>query len=295
MSLSRETLGFLIGLIAIAIFGASLPSTRLSVAALDPWFVTALRTTVAGVVAVVLLAARRPAFPRAHLGRLVAIALCIVIGFPAMMTVALVAVPAAHGGVVLGLLPLATTIGAVIFAGERPSAYFWTLAVIGALLVTAYALRDSDMSIVIGDFLLIVAVLLAGMGYALAAALSRTIPGWQVISWAVMISLPFAIPATVAWWPADPASVPASAWGAVVFSGVFVLFVGYALWNVALAWGGVARVGQVQLLQPFVTFLIAIPLLGETVDGSMVAFAVAVAIVVALGRRAAVTRTAAAN
>jgi len=295
MPLSRETLGFLIGLVAIAIFGGSLPATRLSVAALDPWFVTALRTTVAGGVAVGLLAFRRPAFPRAHLGRLATIALCIVIGFPAVMTVAMVSVPAAHGGVVLGLLPLATTIGAVIFAGERPSATFWMLAVIGALLVTAYALRDSEVSIVIGDFLLIVAVLLAGMGYALAAALSRTIPGWQVISWAVVVSLPLAIPATVAWWPVDAASVPASAWGAVVFSGVFVLFVGYALWNVALAWGGVARVGQVQLLQPFVTFLIAIPLLGETVDAPMVAFAVAVAIVVALGRRASVTRIAAAN
>jgi len=122
MLLSRETLGFLIGLVAIAIFGASLPSTPLAVAALDPWFVTALRMTVAGVVAVSLLVIWRPALPRAHLGRLIAIALCIVIGFPAIMTVAMVSVPAAHGGVVLGLLPLATMIGAVIFAGERPSA-----------------------------------------------------------------------------------------------------------------------------------------------------------------------------
>ncbi len=291
MPRSRQTIGFLLGLLAVTIFGGSLPSTRLSVAELDPLVVTVLRTTVAGVVAVTLLAIARPPFPRRNLGKIMAIALCTVVGFPVAIAFASVAVPASHGGIVLGLLPLATAIGAVLFAGERPSAWFWWLSLSGAALVTAFALRDTELSVALGDLLLIGAILLAGLGYALAADLSRRIAGWQVIAWTVVVSLPVAIPLSIVLWPADAGAVSAWAWGGVVFSGVVVLFIGYALWNVALAWGGVAKVGQIQLLQPFVTILIAVPLLGESVDATMVAFAVAVAIVVGLGQRAVVRRS----
>jgi len=120
--------------------------------------------------------------------------------------------------------------------------------------------------------------------------LSRILPGWQVITWAVVLSLPVALPVTLMLWPADAAAVPA--WGGIAYGGVVSQFVAYAIWNAALAWGGVARIGQLQLLQPFVTFVIAAPLLGETIDPATLVFAVAVAVVVALGRRAAIERPA---
>lgn len=290
MPQSRESLGLLLGLIAVVLFGGSLPATRIAVLDLDPWLVTAARALVAGIVGLVIVAAARVPFPVAHAGRLIAVALCLVIGFPAAMAVAVVTVPASHGSVVMALLPLATTLGAVIFAGERPSPGFWLLTVAGAGLIAAFALREGDVAIVLGDIVLVAGILVCGSGYAIAATLSRTIPGWQVITWAVVVSLPVALPATLLLWPADVAAVPAAAWAGVAYGGIVSQFVAYAIWNVALARGGVARIGQLQLLQPFVTFAIAAPLLGERIDGATIAFAAAVAVVVALGRRAAITR-----
>ncbi len=290
MPKSRESLGLLFGLVAVALFGGSLPATRIAVLDLDPWLVTAARALVAGIVGLSIVVAVGIAFPRAYLGRLFAVAACLVIGFPAALALAVVTVPASHGSVVLALLPLATTLGAVVFAGERPSLRFWLLTLAGAVLVAVFALREGDVAIVVGDVFLVAGVLVCGGGYAIAATLSRSLPGWQVITWAVVLSLPVAVPATLILWPADAGAVPAAAWAGVAYGGIVSQFIAYAIWNAALAWGGVARIGQLQLLQPFVTFLIAAPLLGERIDAATVVFAVAVAVVVALGRRAAVAR-----
>ena len=289
---SRESLALALGLIAVTLFGGSLPATRIAVLSLDPWFVTAARALVAGLAGLAIVTLARLPFPRAHLGRLAAIAGCLVIGFPAAMAVAVTTVPASHGSVILALLPLATTLGAVVFAGERPSLAFWLLTVAGAGIVAGFALREGDVAIVIGDAVLVVGVLICGSGYAIAATLSRTLPGWQVIAWAVVVSLPVSLPATLLLWPHAAATVPPAAWAGVAYGGLVSQFVAYAIWNAALALGGVARIGQLQLLQPFVTFVIAIPLLGETIDAATVVFALAVAAVVALSRRAAVTRRA---
>jgi drug/metabolite transporter (DMT)-like permease len=212
------------------------------------------------------------------------------------LAIASVTVPAALGGVVLGLLPLATAVAAVPLAGERPSLFFWLLSLAGAGLVVSFALRAGDVAIVTGDIFLALAIMLTGVGYTLAATLSRTPPGWQVIAWALVITLPLALIATALLWPADASAVPWSSWAGVLYGGIASQFVGYALWNVALAAGGVARIGQLQLLQPFVTFLVAALVLGEGITSTMIVYAVAVATVVALGRRAAVgTRAAAAG
>ena len=292
MPKSRESAGFALGLVAMVLFGASLPAARISVLELDPFFVTVARAVIGGTVGLILLAFLRPRWPKGVLGSMLAASLCLVILFPGSLAVASVTVPSAHGSVILGLLPLATTFGAVVFSGERPSLAFWLLSLAGAAVVTAFALYDGDIDMVIGDLFLMVAMLSVGSGYAIAANLTQKMPGWQVTAGAIVLSLPVAVPLLVLWWPADAASVSTGAWGGILFSGIMVQFVAYAIWNVALAWGGVARVGQVQLLQPFVTFLIAVPLLGEHVDGAMIAFAVAVVVIVALTRRAAVRRPA---
>ncbi|MCB1499652.1 MAG: DMT family transporter [Bauldia sp.] len=290
MDRSRETLALVLGLVAVTLFGGSLPATRIAVLSLDPWFVTAARAVVAGLTGLVIIGIARLPLPRAQFGRLMVIAACLVIAFPATLAVATTTVPASHGSVILALLPLATTLGAVVFAGERPSLFFWLLTMVGAALVAGFALRQGDVAIVFGDAILVIGILVCGSGYAIAATLSRTLPGWQVIAWAVVISLPLTMPAMVLLWPPTAGDVPTAAWAGVVYGGLVSQFVAYAIWNAALAWGGVARIGQLQLLQPFVTFMIAMPLLGETIDLVSVVFAVAVATVVALGRRAAVSR-----
>jgi drug/metabolite transporter (DMT)-like permease len=288
MPRTNKTLGLLLGLVAVVIFGGSLPATRLAVAGLDPWFVTAGRAAIGGMVAAAMLGAARPPFPRTRLRTLALISLLLVIGFPAAIAIASLTVPSAHGGVILGLLRLATTVAAVAIAGERPSPLFWLSTVVGAGLVAAFALRDGEIGLVTGDLYLALAITLTGIGYTFAGLLSRIMPGWQVIAWALILSLPPTLLACVLLWPANAGSVPLSAWAGLLYGGIMTQFVAYALWNGALALGGVARVGQLQLLQPFITFAIAAAFLGEKIEPAMIGFATAVVIVVAIGRRAAV-------
>ncbi len=288
MILSNRTLGLALGLLAVIIFGGSLPATRLAVVDLDPWFVTAARAAIAGLAALAVLALLRRRIPRDHLGAFATLTLCLVLGFPALSALALTTVPSAHGGVILALLPLATAAAAVIFAGERPSPAFWVFAVLGSAIVLVFALRDSELKVVAGDIYLVLSVIVAAIGYAISGRLARIMPGWEVISWALVFGLPFALPAMIWLSPQNAASVPLPAWLGVLYVATMSQYAGFWAWNAALAMGGVARVGQVQLLQPFVTFVIAALIVGETIHGEMIAFAIAVVVVVALGRRATV-------
>ncbi len=290
----RETLGFLLGFTGVVIFGATLPATRLAVAAFDPWFVTFVRASGAALMAALLLAVLRRPFPRRHGALLAVAALTLVIGFPGFSSLAMTSVPAAHGGVVLGVLPLATAVAAVLVNGERPSPAFWLLALAGTGLVTAFALRQGAGGlaggIARGDIWLAAAAASAALGYAISGRLARHMPGWEVISWALLLALPVTAPlAAVLWQPAYLAA-PAGSWTALSYLAAFSMFLGFFAWNAGLALGGVARVGQVQLLQTFVTLAIAAAILGEAISGEMLAFALAVSAIVLLGRKARVGR-----
>lgn len=290
MRTNHLVLGLVLGTLAVILFGASLPMTRLAVSALDPWFVTAARGALAGLVAAAVLAVLRRPIPWRDLPRLALIALCLVIGFPGLMAVAMQSVPSAHGGVILALLPIATAVAAVFVAGERPSLFFWAMSVLGAAFVLAFSMRDGALLPVPGDLILFVSVAICGAGYALSGTLSRRMPGWEVISWAVAISLPILFPLTLSWWPDDATLVPWPSWAGLLYLALISQYFGFWLWNSALAIGGVARIGQVQLLQPFATLVLAAILLGEAVDLRMILFATAVVVVVALGLRARVAR-----
>jgi drug/metabolite transporter (DMT)-like permease len=291
VAMSRETIGLLLGLLGVMIFGATLPATRAAVADLSPWFVTMGRAAVAGVIAAgVLLAAGRPLPPRTMLADLLIASVCIVVGFPALIGLAMQTVPASHGGVVLGILPLATALFGAIFGGDRPSRTFWVWSLIGAALVVAFAIRDADMTLTLGDIYLFFSVFAAALGYVFSARLSRRLPGWEVISWAVVIALPLTVPAALWLMPADPGTVRSSAWLGFAYAAIFSMYLGFFPWNAGLAMGGVARVSQVQLLQTFVTLAVSAAILGEVVDLTTIAFAVAVVIVVLLGRRAPIAR-----
>ncbi len=288
---SRQTLGMGLGFIGIAIFGGTLPATRLAVEGLDPFFITVGRASASGLLSAALLLILRRHWPSMRQVRTMLICIVtLVLGFPGLMALAMLTVPASHGGVVLGILPLTTAAAASLILGERPSLRFWLLAGLGTTVVVVFALRDNGGEIAIGDVYLFLAAISTSIGYVFSADLSREMPGWEVISWILVLALPLTLPLAIWLWPANPGAVPAAAWVAFAYVSVFSMFVGFFAWNAGLVMGGVARVSQVQLLQTFVTLGLSAVINGEHVGPSTIAVAALVVAIVAAGRNARITQ-----
>lgn len=289
----RRYLGLLLGFVGIVIFAGTLPGTRYANQHLDPYFITAARSTLAGVAGLLTLILTRRQIP--SLQTLALLALCavlLVLGFPLLITLALVTMPAGHSGVILGVLPLATAVAAALIQGERPSTGFWIAGVIGAALVIGFALhRSGGGGINAGDVLTLLAVPCAAIGYTYSSRLAGVMPGWEVISWCVVMSLPVALIATVLLWPSDTAGTPAEGWLALLYLGLMSQFFGFFAWNAGLLMGGIARVSQIQLLMPFVVVLMAAAVNREPVDLETVLFATAVVATVTIGTRMRVVRS----
>ena len=201
---SRERLGLLLGFIGMAIFGGTLPATRIAVAEIDPIALTSLRTAIAGLCSLaLLLVLRRKLPPRALWPQLVITMLCVAVLFPLLMSLGMQRVDASHGGVVLGVLPIATALVAVAITHERPRPLFWIASVAGAALVIAFALRQGGGALAAGDLFLFASVAVAAIGYAFSGRLTSQMPGWEVISWVLVIALPLSIPAAALTMPAD--------------------------------------------------------------------------------------------
>ena len=291
MTLSREALGLLLGIIGVIIFGGTLPATRLAVQGLDPWFVTFGRAAAAGVLAVAVLAVLRRPWPGIEQQKKLLLAAVMLIGgFPGFMALAMVTLPAAHGGIVLSILPIATAIAGALILGERPSLMFWLTAIAGAALVLAFAFRSSGGSLAAGDLYLLAAAACAATGYSISAGAARGMPGWEVICWQLALTLPVTVPLSLWLFPATPAAVPAAAWAGFAYTALFSMFLGFFAWNTGLAMGGVARVSQVQLLQTFVTVGLAALVNGERVDSVTWVFAAAAAGIIFLSELTAVKR-----
>jgi len=289
--MTQDNKGMWLGLIGVAIFSLTLPFTRMAVAELNPVFVALGRAVVAGCGSALLLWWLKAPLPSAAQMRALAVtSLGVVIGFPVFSSIAMRYVPAAHGAVVIGLLPLVTALFGVLRCGERPSAGFWMAALAGSALVAAFALWEGGGSLQLADLALFAAVVLAALGYAEGARLAQSMGGQQVISWALVLSLPLLLPVT-AWlgWTYG-VSASARAWTGFLYISLFSMFIGFFFWYKGLALGGVARVGQTQLLQPFMTLVGAALILGEPLQASQILFAALVIAVVALGRRMPVRR-----
>jgi drug/metabolite transporter (DMT)-like permease len=285
-SLSREHLGLLLGFIGMAIFGGTLPATRLAVSGFDPLALTALRTAIAGLCALVLLLVLRRPLPPSRLWPQLAIAmLCVSILFPFLMALAVQTVDASHGGVVLGILPIATALVAVAITHERPKPLFWIASVAGAALVIAFALRQGGGTLSAGDLLLFAAVGVSAIGYAFSGRLTADMPGWEVISWVLVMALPVSLPAAALTVPADLSHIGLKPWLALLYVAVFSQWIGFFAWNAGMAMGGIARVSQVQLLQPFITFALAAFFNDETITLQVLLFAAAVVATVAISTR----------
>ena len=274
------------GLLGVVIFSGSLPATRVAVADFTPVFLTSARAVVAAVLGAALLGVLRQSRPRpADLRPLAVVALGVVIGFPLLTALALRHIDAARSVVFIGLLPLATALFAVLRGGERPKPAFWLFSLAGSLLIGGFSLARSEGASVEGDLLMIAAILLCGLAYAEGAVLARRLGGWQVISWALVLSLPVTAAATLATCPADLARVELPAWIGLGYVSVFSMLVGFVFWYRGLALGGIAGVGQLQLLQPFFGLALAGLVLGEAIAPGMIAVTLLVVLCVAGARR----------
>jgi len=283
---SRERLGLLLGFIGMAIFGGTLPATRLAVSQIDPIALTSLRTAIAGLCSLVLLVAlRRPLPPRALWPQLALAMLCVAVVFPLLMSMGMQTVDASHGGVVLGILPIATALVAVAITHERPRPLFWIASVAGAALVIAFSLRQGGGAFSTGDLLLFAAVAVSAIGYAFSGRLTSQMPGWEVISWVLVIALPLSMPAAALTMPADISHISLKPWLGLLYVALFSQWIGFFAWNAGMAMGGIARVSQVQLLQPFVTFALAAFFNDETITLQILLFAAAVVVTVAISTR----------
>jgi drug/metabolite transporter (DMT)-like permease len=208
-----------------------------------------------------------------------------VVGFPLLTALALQHITSAHSIVFIGLLPLATAIFGVWRGNERPKPAFWLFASLGAAAVAGFAFAGGGGGSWTGDLLMVAAVLLCGLGYAEGATLSRRLGGWQVISWALILALPATAAAALVTMPESWNGIGAPAWLGLAYVSVFSMLVGFIFWYRGLALGGIAGVGQLQLLQPFFGLALAGLLLGEPVAWTMIAVTGLVVLCVAGAKR----------
>lgn len=248
----NTTQGWLNGFIGVVLFSGSLPATRLAVMEFDPVFVTLVRASIAGLLALVILLLFKEKRPNCkQLLPLAIVSIGCVVGFPLLSALALQYITSAHSIVFIGILPVATAIFGIIRDGERPKPIFWLFSIIGSLLVIGYAASQGLAASPLGDILMILAVILCGLGYAEGAKLTKELGGWQVISWALVLSLPIMLLLTFIYMPSSFENVSVEAWGGLAYVSLFSMFLGFVFWYKGLAQGGTATVGQLQLLQPF--------------------------------------------
>lgn len=309
--------GLWLGLLGVTIFAVTLPMTKLAVGTLaepqlSPWFITFGRAAAAGLLSILYLtwqyirrlepnspsksdstASNKQIWklPSASEWGLLAFTACgVVVGFPLFMSLALQYVPSTHGAVVTGLLPLSTAVIAALWFRQKPSSGFWLCAVLGTLLVLGFMIiRSADstghFSLHTADVFLLLAMLSASFGYIGGARLTPSLGAEQVICWVLVMSLPLTLPMMWANLPNDFARIRPASWWAFAYVAVFSMWLGFFAWYRGLALGGAVRVSQVQLVQPFLSLLFAVPLLGEKIDAMTLGFGLAVIATVFVGKK----------
>jgi drug/metabolite transporter (DMT)-like permease len=280
--------GWLNGFLGVLIFSGSLPATRAAVMDFDPVFLTVARASIAALLGMALLFAAREKLPeRGDVPSLIVVAIGVVVGYPLLSALALQHITSAHSIVFVGLLPLSTAIFGVLRGGERPRAAFWLFSCVGSALVVGYAVGQGISASPAGDMLMLAAIIVCGLGYAEGAKLSRKLGGWQVICWALALSLPLMLALCVMLAPQNFGDVSVPAWLGLAYVSLFSMLIGFVFWYRGLNQGGIAAVSQLQLLQPFFGLALAATLLGERVSAGMLAVTVAVVACVVGAKRLA--------
>jgi len=288
---NKETKGMLIGFIGILIFSLTLPVSKIAVLSFSPYFIAFGRAALAGIVALAYLIYKKEALPsKIDFGKFIVISLGVVFGFPIFTTVAMTQGSSSHGAVILGMMPLATTVIGVIRFKERPSLGFWLVSLLGAALVVIYALLKNAGSFTYIDGLLVLGGICACIGYVEGGELSRKMNPRAVISWALVISLPLNIVLSYLTFNSEYFEAGTIPWISFIYLSLFPMFIGFFFWYEGLAIGGIARVSQVQLIQPFCTLFAASILLGDSITVLNLVFAVLVVSTVILGKSMLVKR-----
>lgn len=284
--MNNESKGMLFGFLGIAIFSLTLPATRFIAPYFSPFFIGLGRASVAAVLAALILFVFKQPLPNGQQVRGLAItALGVVIGFPVLTSWAMLTVDASHAGVVIALMPLLTALIGALISSERPSIGFWATGLIGAVLVMSYSLLEGNLSFQQGDLLLVAGSLLGALGYAVGGKLSQQLGGWQVICWVLVLSFPFIVIPTFITRPEDLSVIPTTVWLSFAYLALMSQLFGFFFWYKGLAIGGIARVSQVQLSQPFLTIIASIVLLGESFNNITFLFAIAIVLVITVSRK----------
>lgn len=287
----RESAGLLYGFFGVLAFSFTLPMTRIAVETMNPTFVGLGRAVIAGILAGIVLLIKRERFPtKAQLKSLAIVAIGVVIGFPLLTSWAMNQLPANHGAVVIALLPLATAGAAVFRVGERPSLGYWLASIAGSLIVLCFTFLNGINGLHWADLALIGAVLLAAVGYAEGGKLSAEMGSWQVISWALVLIMPFLLIPVAFVCSSDLVQVPLAGWLSFGYVSIISQFVGFLWWYRGMELGGVARVSQIQYVQPFLSIIWSGLLLGETITITTVILALCIVLTVAKGRKTSVRR-----
>lgn len=274
--------GWINGFIGVVLFSGSLPATRVGVLEFNPVFLTVARAAIAGILALIALLAFKEKRPRKNqILPLIIVSAGVVIGFPLLSALALQYINSAHSIVFIGILPVATAVFGILRGGERPNPIFWVFSIIGSLLVAGYSAAQGISASSAGDLLMVTAVVLCGLGYAEGAKLTKTLGGWQVISWALVISLPVILPLTYLYMPQTFENISTGAWISLSYVSLFSMFIAFIFWYKGLAQGGTAMVGQLQLLQPLFGLALAALLLHEQVSIGMLGVILGVILCVA--------------
>ncbi|MET0239101.1 MAG: DMT family transporter [Sphingobium sp.] len=289
--MEKSVEGWIYGLGGVLVFSGSLPATRVAVADIDPVFLTLARAAIAGALGLALLLLARQRMPeRRDLAPLAIVAMGVVIGFPLLTALALRNMNASSSIIFTGLLPLSTATFAVLRGAERPARAFWIFAALGGLCVVGYAWSPSSLSHPAGDLMMLASILLCGLGYAEGAVLSRRLGGWQVICWALVLTLPVMLVALCFVAQPDWSAVGVPAWAGLAYVSLFSMLIGFMFWYRGLALGGTAAVGQLQLIQPLLGLGLAALLLHEQVGWGMVVILLLVVGCVAGARHFSVAR-----
>ncbi len=284
--MDKTTQGWINGFLGVLLFSGSQPATRLAVMEFSPLFITVARATIAGLLAVCLLLLFRQKWPKtSDLISLLAVAMGVVVGFPLLSALALQDMTAARSIVFMGLLPIVTAIFGVLRGGEKLRPAFWFCSLAGAALIIAFAFQKDAQSTITADALMFGAIFVGGFAYAEGAVLSRRMGGWQVICWALVLALPVMGTLVVTNAPHSVGAFSLSAWAGLLYVSLFSMLLGFIFWYRGLAMGGIAAVGQLQLLQPFLALTLAAALLHETIHPAMLVVTVAVVLCVAGAKR----------
>ncbi|MDM5223422.1 DMT family transporter [Peribacillus sp. NJ11] len=287
---TRAKLGLFLGLVGVICFSLTLPATSIAVAYFGTTVVGLGRTVVAAILVAVVLIVRKEKLPSSgQLKSLLIVAVGAVLGFPLLTSWAMESLPVSHGAVELALLPLATAGFAMFRAGEIPSRKFWVSSMIGSLAVIMYALHLGFGQLQFADLALLAAVIILGLSYAEGGKLAKEIGSWQVIAWAIMIGAPFFIIPVGLNLTTDMLHAPLQAWVSLIYLAVVSQFLAYVAWYSGMAMGGIARVSQIQYLQPFLMILFATVFLDESITFFTLGIAVIVVFSVILGKNAQVS------